>query len=49
MSDLVRFTRQLKERLTVANPLPHWEPGEAESYMVEVTALPQMTQQVCLI
>lgn len=38
MADLLEFEKQLKEQLTRVTREPHWEPGEAERYMVEMNA-----------
>lgn len=36
MSDLIEFSKRLKDQLTRVNREPHWEPDEADRYMAEV-------------
>ena len=37
MGDLVDFAKRVMEQLARVNREPHWEPGEAERYMAEVS------------
>lgn len=46
MSDVAEFARRLSELLSVANREQHWEPAEAERYMLAVTERRQQFVQL---
>jgi YHS domain-containing protein len=46
MADLVDFAKRVSEQLARVNREPHWKPGEAEQYMLEVNVRRQRFEQV---